>query len=153
MKYFVLIWSKGGRPDDGTWLYFGPLEGPWSRVPTALLDDPTVSPEALAAAVQPWADLPPIGGSAMDAEGTLYFTNLKENSLYRRDSSGQISKVMSDPRLHWADAPALAPDGRLWIPVAQLDRLPQFHQGHSLINQPFLLVSIDLPTTPQQARH
>ena len=138
---------------DGTWLYFGPLEGPWSRVPTALLDDPTVSPEALAAAVQPWADLPPIGGSAMDAEGTLYFTNLKENSLYQRDSSGQISKVMSDPRLHWADAPALAADGRLWIPVAQLDRLPQFHQGHSLIKPPFLLVSIDLSTAAQQTRH
>lgn len=138
---------------DGTWLYFGPLEGPWSRVPTALLDDPTVSPEVLAAAVQPWADLPPIGGSVMDADGTLYFTNLKENSLYRRDSSGQISKVVSDPRLHWADAAALASDGRLWIPIAQLDRLPQFHQGHSLINQPFLLVSIDLPITSQQARH
>ncbi|MFT8523350.1 L-dopachrome tautomerase-related protein [Gluconobacter oxydans] len=129
---------------DGKWLYFGPLEGPWSRVPTALLDDPGVSSKTLAAAVQPWADLPPIGGSAMGADGTLYFTALKDNSLYRRDASGQISKVISDPRLHWADAPALASDGRLWIPVAQLDRLPQFHQGHSLIRPPFLLVSVDL---------
>ncbi|MBS1095995.1 hypothetical protein JK191_00060 [Gluconobacter sphaericus] len=128
---------------DGKWLYFGPLEGPWSRIPTALLDDPNVASTDLSAAVQPWADLPPIGGSAMDAAGNLYFTNLKDNGVYRRDVSGKITKLLSDPRLHWADAPCLAPDGRLWLPIAQLDRLPMFHQGQSRIIQPFLLVSID----------
>ncbi|MBS1038877.1 hypothetical protein JK206_14100 [Gluconobacter cerinus] len=127
---------------DGKWLYFGPLEGPWSQVPTALLDDPNVSSTDLSAAVQPWADLPPIGGSAMDTAGNLYFTNLKDNGVYLRDVSGKITRLLSDLRLHWADAPCLAPDGRLWLPAAQLDRLPMFHQGHSDIQQPFLLVSI-----------
>jgi len=127
---------------DGKWLYFGPLEGPWSRIPTALLDDPDVSSTDLSAAVQPWADLPPIGGSAMDTAGNLYFTNLKDNGVYRRDVSGKITKLLSDSRLHWADAPCLAPDGRMWLPVAQLDRLSMFHQGQSRIIQPFLLVSI-----------
>ncbi|GLQ64263.1 yellow [Gluconobacter cerinus] len=128
---------------DGKWLYFGPLEGPWSQVPTVLLDDPNVSSADVSAAVQPWADLPPIGGSVMDAAGNLYFTNLKDSSVYRRDISGKITRLISDPRLHWADAPCLAPDGRLWLPIAQLDRLPLFHQGQSYIQQPFLLVSID----------
>lgn len=129
---------------DGKWLYFGPLEGPWFRIPTALLDDPDVSSTDLSAAVQPWADLPPIGGSAMDTAGNLYFTNLKDDGVYRRDVSGKITRLLSDSRLHWADAPCLAPDGRLWLPIAQLDRLPMFHQGHSRSHQPFLLVSIDL---------
>lgn len=128
---------------DGKWLYFGPLEGPWARVPTALLDDSNVSSTDLSAAVQPWSDLPPIGGSAMDTAGNLYFTNLRDNSVYRRDFSGKITRLISDPRLHWADAPCLAPDGRLWLPIAQLDRLPQFHQGQARSHQPFLLVSID----------
>lgn len=128
---------------DGKWLYFGPLEGPWSQVPTVLLDDPDVSSADLSAAVQPWADLPPIGGSTMDTTGNLYFTNLKDNGVYRRDVSGKITRLISDPRLHWADAPCLAPDGRLWLPIAQLDRLSLFHQGQSHIQQPFLLVSID----------
>lgn len=129
---------------DGKWLYFGPLEGPWSQVPTAFLDDPNLSSTDLSAAVKPWADLPPIGGSTMDIAGNLYFTNLKDNGVYRRDVSGKITKLISDSRLHWADAPCLAPDGRLWLPAAQLDRLPMFHQGHSRSHQPFLLVSIDL---------
>ncbi|WP_249211412.1 major royal jelly family protein [Gluconobacter cerinus] len=129
---------------DGKWLYFGPLEGAWSQVPTALLDDPNVSSTDLSAAVKLWADLPPIGGSAMDAAGNLYFTNLKDNGVYRRDVSGKITKLISDSRLHWADAPCLAPNGRLWLPVAQLDRLPMFHHGKSRSHQPFLLVSIDL---------
>lgn len=129
---------------DGKWLYFGPLEGPWSRIPTALLDDPDVSSTDLSAAVQPWADLPPIGGSAMDTAGNLYFTNLKDDGVYRRDVSGQIKRLLSDSRLHWADAPCLAPDGRLWLPVAQLDRLSMLHQGQFRIIHPFLLVSIDL---------
>lgn len=129
---------------DGKWLYFGPLEGPWSQVPTALLDDLNVSSTDLSAAVQPWADLPPIGGSTMDIAGNLYFTNLKDDGVYRRDVSGKITRLLKDSRLHWADAPCLAPDGRLWLPVAQLDRLSMFHQGHSRSHQPFLLVSIDL---------
>ncbi|MBS1018721.1 hypothetical protein JK205_07220 [Gluconobacter cerinus] len=128
---------------DGKWLYFGPLEGPWSRIPTALLDDPDVSSTDLSAAVQPWADLPPIRGSAMDTAGNLYFTNLKDDGVYRRDVSGKIKRLISDPRLHWADAPCLALNGRLWLPVAQLDRLSMFHQGQFRSHQPFLLVSID----------
>ncbi|CEF42413.1 hypothetical protein ASN_3170 [Acetobacter senegalensis] len=128
---------------DGKWLYFGPLEGPWSRVPTALLDDSNVSSTDLSAAVQPWSDLPPIGGSAMDTAGNLYFTNLRDNGVYRRDVSGKITRLISDLRLHWADAPCLASDGRLWLPIAQLDRLPQFHQGQARSHQPFLMVSID----------
>ncbi|MBS1091005.1 hypothetical protein JK208_05215 [Gluconobacter sp. Dm-74] len=128
---------------DGKWLYFGPLEGPWSQVPTALLDDPNISSTDLSAAVKPWADLPPIGGSTMDTAGNLYFTNLKDNGVYRKDVSGKITRLISDPRLHWADAPCLALNGRLWLPVAQLDRLPMFHQGQSRSQQPFLLVSIN----------
>lgn len=135
---------------DGKWLYFGPLEGPWSRVPTALLDDPGVSSDKLSAAVQPWADLPPMGGSAMDGIGNLYFTDLKNSGIYWRHVSGKITRLVSDPRLHWADAPCIAPDGRLWLPVAQLDRLSRFHQGHSRIHPPFLLISINLPAV--QAR-
>ncbi|MBM9400082.1 hypothetical protein JUN65_00525 [Gluconacetobacter azotocaptans] len=127
---------------DGKWLYFGPLEGPWSKLPTGLLDNPATSPEQLAAAVRPWADLPAIGGSAMDKEGNLYFTVLNDDSLYRRDASGTIVRMLSDPRLHWADAPFLAQDGRLWLPVAQLDRVARFHDGQSHIRLPFLLFSV-----------
>ncbi|GBQ62101.1 hypothetical protein AA103196_0223 [Ameyamaea chiangmaiensis NBRC 103196] len=127
---------------DGKYLYFGPLEGPWSKVPTSLLDDPVILPATLAASVTPWADLPPIGGSAMDEHGNLYFIALKDETVYRRDPEGKIVPLVSDHGLHWADAPFLARDRRLWLPVAQLDRLARFNHGVNHIQQPFLLFSI-----------
>ncbi|WP_342626949.1 L-dopachrome tautomerase-related protein [Nguyenibacter vanlangensis] len=127
---------------DRKYLYFGPLEGPWSKVPTALLDDPATPPAVLAASVTPWADLPPIGGSAMDERGNLYFVALKNETVYRRDPAGRIVSLASDHRLHWADAPFLTRDGRLWLPVAQLDRLAQFQHGISRVQFPFLLLSL-----------
>ncbi|WP_233582019.1 MULTISPECIES: major royal jelly family protein [unclassified Asaia] len=131
---------------DGRFLYFGPLAGPWSRIPTAALDDPNLSDKELAATVEPWADIPPIGGSAMDSKGRLYFTALRDDTLYRRDPDGKITMLARDHRLHWADAPFLNKDNTLWLPVAQLDRLSRFNGGKSHIRQPFALYSV--PLTP-----
>jgi len=69
---------------DGTWLYYGTLEGPWSRIETRFLDDPALSPGELASRVEPWADLAPIGGAVMDGGGRLYFTDLAECALTGR---------------------------------------------------------------------
>lgn len=130
-------------PDGGT-LYFGPLEGPWSQVPTAALDDPSVSPARLAALVKPWADLPPIGGSIMDEHGRLYYSALADDTIYCRMPTGETIKLLTDHRLHWADAPFLTKDRRLWFPVAQLDRLPLFQHGVSKIQKPFIVMSVSI---------
>ena len=59
---------------DGAWLYYGPLEGPWSRIATRLLNNPNVNGDELTRNVEPWADLPPVGGTVMGPSGDLYFT-------------------------------------------------------------------------------
>lgn len=133
---------------DGKTLYYGPLTGPWSQVPTRLLDDPAVAPAALAAAVQPWADIPPIGGSVLDGQGNLYYTDLHTSSLMKRTPDGQVSTVLRDARLHWVDAPAFAADGRLWLPVPQMDRAGVFNGGRSRVQWPVALYSIDLKEKP-----
>ncbi|MEJ0015179.1 MAG: L-dopachrome tautomerase-related protein [Acetobacteraceae bacterium] len=121
---------------DGRWLYYGPLVGPWSRVPTRLLDDPATPASSLAAAVEPWADLPPVGGTAMDRAGNLYFSDLAADAVRRRAPDGTITTLAQDPRLRWVDAPCLTPDGSLWLPAAQLDRIALFHHGHDRIVAP-----------------
>jgi sugar lactone lactonase YvrE len=133
---------------DGKTLYYGPLSGPWSQVPTRLLDDPAVAPAALAAAVQPWADIPPIGGSVLDARGNLYYTDLRTSSLMKRTPDGKVSTVLRDARLHWVDAPALDAGGRLWLPVPQMDRVAVFNGGRSRVQWPVALYSIDLKEKP-----
>lgn len=128
---------------DGQWLYFGPLEGPWSKVPTRLLDDPAVDPTTLAASVEPWADLPPVGGTAIAPDGSLYFAELATNSVKRRNPDGTIETLATDPKLHWVDAPFLGEDGRLWLPVPQMDRAALFHGGKSETQWPVELYTLE----------
>lgn len=135
---------------DGEWLYYGPLGGPWSRVPTSALDDASLSPEALASKVEPWADLPPAGGTALGPLGELYFTDLATNSVKKRMPDGSVTTLATDPRLHWADAPFLDGDGALWLPVPQMDRVALFQHGASKVEGPIQLLR--LQTRPRSAR-
>ena len=137
---------------DGTWLYFAPLEGPWSKIETRWLDDLSVTPETLVTKVQPWADLPPVGGTAMDANGDLYFTDLAENSLKRRTAEGTITTIVQDPRLHWVDAPFIDADHAIWLPVPQLDRIALFNGGKSNVQWPVQLFRLDLGETGSPRR-
>lgn len=129
---------------DGKWFYFGPLEGPWSQVPTKLLDDPNVPAGELAKAVKPFVDLPPMGGSVMDKEGNLYFSQLEDDSIRKRAPDGTITTIASDPRLHWVDAMFITPDGRLLMPAAQIDRVALFSGGTSHVDWPVSLFSLKL---------
>jgi hypothetical protein len=130
---------------DGRYLYFGPLNGPWSRIETQWLDNPGAN---AADHVEPWADLPPVGGTAMAPNGDLYFTDLAENAVKRRTLDGTIQTVVSDPRLHWVDAPYLDGEGSLWLPVPQLDRTGIFHGGGSKIAWPIRLFRLTLNDAP-----
>jgi len=130
---------------DGRWLYYAPLEGPWSRIETRYLDDASLGDAGLAAHVEPWADLPPVGGTVMDADGSLYFSDLATDAIRRRAPDGTITTVMQDSRLHWVDAPFLDARHRLWLPVPQMDRSPNFSGADKPREWPVRLYRIDLP--------
>lgn len=130
---------------DGRWLYYAPLEGPWSRTETRYLDDAALTATDLAAHVERWADLPPVGGTAMDADGSLYFSDLASDAIKRRAPDGTITTIVQDPRLHWVDAPFLDDRRRLWLPVPQMDRSPSFAGADRPREWPVRLYRIDLP--------
>lgn len=129
---------------DGKWFYFGPLEGPWSKIETKFLDDDSLSPDDIAMHVKPWADLPPIGGAVMDRAGNLYFTDLENSSLKRRAFDGSITTIVQDPSLHWVDAPFIDEHNAIWLPVPQLDRVGLFHKGKSEVKWPIRLYHLQL---------
>lgn len=132
---------------DGRWLYFGPLEGPWSKIETRWLNDVALTPAQLAGKVQPWLDLPPMGGSVMDAAGNFYYSDLASDSLKRISPDGVTETVLTDKRLHWVDAPAFDGQGRLYLPVPQLDRIGLFNGGQTRLERPVRLYRLDLPHT------
>ena len=131
--------------NDGKWLYFGPLSGPWSRIATRWLNDAAVTPKQLATKVEAWADLPPTGGTALDANGDLYFSDLATDSLKRRSAAGKITTIITDKRLHWVDAPFIDADRTIWLPVPQLDRVGLFNGGASSVDWPVQLFRLPLP--------
>ncbi len=129
---------------DGKWLYYGTLLGPWSKIETRYLDDPSLGAAQLAAHVEPWADLPPVGGTAMGRDGSLYFTELLTNSVKRRSPDGRIETLAVDPRLHWVDAPFLDDNNGLWLPVPQMDRSSVFRGADHARSWPVQLFRLDL---------
>lgn len=130
----------------GAWFYFAPLEGPWSRISTRSLDDFSISEDQLVSKVEPWADLPPVGGTVMDANGDLYFSDLADCSIKRRAPDGKITTIVTDKRLHWVDAPTIDEQHRIWMPVPQMDRVAIFQGGSSAVQWPVYLLRINLPT-------
>jgi sugar lactone lactonase YvrE len=131
---------------DGRVLYFGPLSGPMSQIETRYLDDESLGDRTLAEHVTPWfADMPPVGGTAMDADGSLYYTPLADNSLMRRAPDGSISTVIRDSRLRWVDAPFIDGQGNIFLPVPQIDGAPAFNHGTSTMKMPIELYRLRLP--------
>lgn len=128
---------------DGKWLYYASLQGPWWRVETRWLNDASLTPQALARHVEPWWDLPPVGGTAMAADGSMYFSDLAHDALRRVAPDGRIDTVLADPALHWVDAPALDSLGRLYLPAAQIDRVGLFQQGRPRIEWPVRIYRLD----------
>lgn len=121
---------------DGKWLYFAALEGPWYKIETRWLNDASLSPAALAEKVQFWRDLPPVGGTALDKEGNFYYSDLATDTVKRIRTSGEVETVISDPNLHWVDAPTFDQEGRIYLPAAQVDRVALFNEGVSRIEWP-----------------
>ncbi|MBE7210261.1 MAG: hypothetical protein INR65_04515 [Gluconacetobacter diazotrophicus] len=130
---------------DGKQLYVQPLCGPMSRIPTAVLDDPTVPDKQVAAAPVFWYDTPALGGTAIEADGTLVLNDIENDSVLTLSPDRVLTEVIRDPRLHWADAPVLAGHDTLLIPAAQLDRAPLFHHGRSEIRYPVTVYALTLP--------
>ncbi len=127
---------------DGRSLFVQPLCGPMSRIDTALLDDPGVPPDRLSAAVRFWYDTPSLGGTAIAPDGTLFLEDVEDDSILSLSPARELRLVARDPRLHWADAPFLGPDGTLTVPVPQMDRAAPFRRGHAQFQFPILMLSL-----------
>jgi hypothetical protein len=89
-----------------------------------------LDPTSLSKHVEFWYNTPPLGGTAMDATGNIYLEDLKNDSILKLSPKRQITTVIEDHRLHWVDAPWIL-NGFLYLPEAQVDRIAQFHNGHT----------------------
>jgi len=111
--------------------------------PTALLADPNATEDQVIAAVKDEGETTMGDGMATGPDGALYITDVERHGILKRAPDGQVSMVAHDPRMIEPDGLTYS-RGALYNTVGQWARLPGFHAGKDMREQPFLLLKIDL---------
>jgi sugar lactone lactonase YvrE len=132
---------------DEKFLYFQPSGGPrLYRIEVDRLIDPKSDEAALEGAVEDCGPTRFTAGLTMTADGSLYYSDIESGGITRRKPDGTMEPVVVDARLVWPDESHLGPDGYLYFPVAQVNRLPSNSPGGtSRMEFPFRIFKVKLP--------
>ncbi|KAJ7788263.1 hypothetical protein B0H14DRAFT_2949475, partial [Mycena olivaceomarginata] len=110
---------------DGRYLHWQPASGGMFRIEMQYLDTAFYNSSlanTLAQYIEPFALTPSTGGTAIDADGSIYVIE----KVY---ANGTRVTVVRDERLLWVDAMWISSDEKLWMPAAQLNRGVPFSPG------------------------
>ena len=124
---------------DGQWLYFMALFGPWlRRIEIKILRDPALSDDAIGANIEDVVRVPPCAGIVTDREGNLYLSSFTQNAILKMGPERKLQILISDPRIAFPNEASVGPDGYLYFPCCQGNRIAR-HQpdGVSRVKLPF----------------
>ncbi|WP_433318827.1 SMP-30/gluconolactonase/LRE family protein [Micromonospora sp. CA-269861] len=138
---------------DGRWLYYQPASGGMSRIATRWLDDPSVSADEMARRVERWCDTPSTGGTAIDATGAIYLSDVERRRVLVLAPDRSVRTLVADPRLAWVDAMWLDGDARLWMPAAQLHLTAGLNGGHAAVDYPVQIYRMPVEAGPPASDH
>ncbi|MBX9649913.1 MAG: hypothetical protein K2X57_22970 [Xanthobacteraceae bacterium] len=133
--------------DDGDWLYL--QAHPWLsrttyRIRTAVLCDASIRPDDAAQHIERVASTVFADGIQLDKEGNLYLTDVERNGIARlRPGASEVELIAADRSLSWPDSIGLAPNGALYVPVAQFHRRAAV-AGSDRSQPPYAVFRIDL---------
>ena len=144
---------------DGKYFYYQPSSGGMSRIKTEWLDqafyNSSLNSDAiLGQYVEPYAFTPPTGGTAIDADGNIYSSDVDSQRIIKISPNGTMTTLVQDPRLLWVDAMWIdSMQQRLWMSAAQLNRGVPFNNGTSKIVKPLYVFSLDIGVGPSAIDH
>ena len=138
---------------DGKFFFYQPASGPMSRIATRYLDDPKIDAKQLAKHVTTFAKTPSTGGTAIDADGTIYVSDVDHHRILAIKADGSKSIVVEDKRLLWVDAMWIDDAGFLYLPAAQLDRMAPFNDGVSKVQYPIFIYKTKIGVGPPPSDH
>ena len=131
---------------DHKYLYYQAAFGPnVYRVRLDDLRDASLPDDAVEQRVELVRRSPPIGGFLMDEHGNFYLSEFETHSVECIAPDGKTKWKVTDARLDWPDALSLGPDGYLYFPSVQIDRLPILNNGKNDAKAPFRMFRIKLP--------
>ena len=81
----------------------------------------------------------------MDNAGVIYISDTDTQTISTIDPEGTVRELVTSPELLWIDAMWIDDDHLLWMPSAQLNRIPTFSGGDDRTTPPFRLYTIPVP--------
>ncbi|ACU58930.1 L-dopachrome tautomerase-related protein [Chitinophaga pinensis] len=132
----------------GKWLYFQAASGPLWRVETRFLNSPYPSEKELKSHVTLFYQTLSTGGTAIDATGNIYVSDVNKQQITRISPEGKSQVIVQDKRLSWCDALWIDEEGYLWMPTGQLHLLAPFQQGVSKIKLPVVIYKMKINAKP-----
>jgi sugar lactone lactonase YvrE len=114
---------------DGVWLYVATPTGPLYRIRTEYLLNDSLNDAELERHLEKVADIPSIGGSAIDDAGNLYFSNVEKRSVDLLRPDGSWETLIQDDRLISPDALVIN-NGWVYVPAPQIEFLSAYNRGH-----------------------
>ncbi len=138
---------------DGKLLYYQPCSGPMAVVETAYLDDPKVTDVERVKHVRTFVENGTAGGTAIDRAGNVYVSDTDHSAVLKVTPAGKVSTLVQDARLVWVDAMWITPDGRLWMPAAQMNRTPSFNDGRMSVQYPMQVFTVQIGNGPPERDH
>ncbi len=132
----------------GEYLYFQPLTAKaLYRIPTAALDDASLTPDQVSAKVETVSPSEPNDGLWQDKTGRLYFTAVQKNAIETQEPGAKTRRLLvKDPRLVWPDTFAEGPDAALYVTNSAIQNSPRYNP-HGWTERTFNLWKI-VPKTP-----
>ncbi|GBR69713.1 NHL repeat-containing protein [Gluconobacter kanchanaburiensis] len=103
----------------GQWLFYQPACGPMYRIDTALLTDPAFTPVEQLDGITEWRTTPSLGGATLTSTDTFYLSDIEGGSLLKFGSDRIPLRILRDPRLVNAGAPALSNSHELGVLVTE----------------------------------
>jgi hypothetical protein len=132
----VLRGKRGGRVElgaslievapDGDVVYLAPPSGPMARIGARFLDDSRMPPGALSSELEPFAATPSSFGTAVDADGVMYVSDVDRSRILKVSVKGKIETLFADPRLACVTALWIDDHGNLLMPAARLAEIGAF---------------------------
>ncbi|KAJ7810873.1 hypothetical protein B0H14DRAFT_2322140, partial [Mycena olivaceomarginata] len=142
---------------DGTYLHWQPASGGMFRIETQYLDAAFYNSSlanTLAQFFEPFALTPSTGGTAIDAEGSIYVSDTDRQAIEKVYANGTRVTVVRDEKLLWVDAMWISSDEKLWMPAAQLNRgVPFSPGGVNRIVTPLHVYTVDIGVGPSGIDH
>ncbi len=122
----------------GEWLYFAPVtSNHMYRVRRADLDDPSLSPDQLAARVERFALKTMSDGITTDLDDNVYLSDPDESAIVLLQPDGSLRTLLKDPSLRWPDGFSFGPDGWLYVTCSALHHVIMRSGSHLRSQAPY----------------